>query len=246
MPRIQLLIFGSLSVISIVCILLNQNADLYLSNRLSEVLLYPVKLVFNYFQYLYVSQEKIDRLEADISKLQIENQILKNSLNSLMAPDTITNLSLRILKANVIGRDPQNFNGFLYIDKGYKDGLSTNLPVVFQNKIIGRIKSLSENTGIVETIENPGFALSAVDARSGILGIVKKKKNQLYFEYIKINDDVKFSDSIYTSGLSENLPRGLMIGTVSSVKEKDDLFFKEVIIEPALSINKLNYVYVVY
>uniref|UniRef100_A0A7C6EMY2 Cell shape-determining protein MreC n=1 Tax=candidate division WOR-3 bacterium TaxID=2052148 RepID=A0A7C6EMY2_UNCW3 len=245
MSRVQLLIFASLLAISFLFIFLNQNADLYLSNRLSEVLLFPVKLIFSYFQYLDVSQKKIDCLEADISKLQIENQILKKSLNSLMAPDTITNLRLRVLKANVIGRDPQNFNGFLYIDKGYKDGLTVNAPVVFQNKIIGRIKSLSENTGIVETIENPDFALSAVDVRSGIYGIAKKK-DQLNFEYIKINDDVNSGDSIYTSGLSENIPGGLIIGTVSTVKEKDDLFFKEVIIEPALSINKLNYVYVIY
>ena len=245
MSRVQLLIFSSLLIISFVFIFLNQNADLYLSNRLSEVLIFPLKLVFNYFQYLDVSQKKIVHLESQISKLQIENHTLKKSLNLLMAPDTITNLPLRVLKANVIGRDPLNFNGFLYIDKGYKDGLTINGPVVFQNKIIGRIKSLSENTGIVETIENPGFALSAVDGRSGIYGIVKKK-DQLYFEYIKINDDVNSSDSIYTSGLSENLPKGLIIGTVSTVKEKDDLFFKEVIIEPALSINKLNYVYVIY
>ncbi len=245
MSRFQFLIFGSLLVISLALIILNQNVNLYLSNRLSEVLLFPIKLVFNYIQYLNVSQQKIDLLESEISKLQIENQMVKNRLNSLMVSDTIKYLHLRLLKANVIGRDPQNFNGFLYIDKGYKDGLSLNAPVVLQNKIIGRVKSLSENTGIVETFENPGFAISAVDARSGIYGIVKRKR-ELNFEYIKIDDDVILNDSIYTSGLSENLPKGLMIGTISAVKEKDDLFFKEVIIEPAISINKLNYVYVIY
>ncbi|MEO0095296.1 MAG: rod shape-determining protein MreC [candidate division WOR-3 bacterium] len=245
MSRVQLLIFGSLSVISLVFIILNQNVDLYLSNRLSEVLLFPIKLVFNHLQYLSVSQKKIDLLESEISKLQIENEMVKRSLNSLMDADAITYQQLRLLKANIIGRDPQNFNGFLYIDRGYKDGLSINAPVVLQNKIIGRVKSLSANAGIVETIENPGFAISAVDSRSGIYGMVKRKK-QLHFEYIKFNDDVILNDSIYTSGLSENLPKGLMIGTVSLVKEKDDLFFKEVIIEPAISINKLHYVYVIY
>ncbi len=245
MSRVQILIFGFLLTISLVFIILNPNADFYLSNQLSEILLFPIKKIFNYFQYLSISQKKIDVLEAEISKLQIENQVVKSSLNSLVAPETIPHLNLRLLKANVIGRDPQNFNGFLYIDRGSKDGLSKNAPVVLKDKIIGRVKSLAENTAIVETIENPGFAISAIDSRSGIMGIVKRK-GHLYFEYIKNNDDVIPNDSLYTSGLSEDLPKGLMIGTVSVVKKKDDLFFKEVIIEPAISINKLNYVYVIY
>lgn len=246
MSKGQLFIFAILLSISLTFIFLSERTDLYISNYLSEFLLFPINVFSDYFQYLYISQKKIDLLETEISRLQIENQQLKDRLNLITSQDTISLPDLRILKANIIGRDPQNFNGFLYIDKGHKDGLHINAPVLFQNKIVGKIKFLSENTGIVETIENPGFAISAMDIRSGIVGIAKKKR-ELHFEYIKIEDDVMLSDSLYTSGLSENFPRGLMIGTVSDIRKKEgDLFFREVIIKPAISVNMLNYVYVIY
>lgn len=245
MLRIQVFLFVILLIISLILIILNPNIDLYISNRVSEILLFPVRVVTNYLQYLYVSQKKIDNLESEISKLRIENQFLKNRLGSLSISDTISELNFKLLKANIIGRAPSNFNGFLYIDKGQKDGLSINNPVILQDKLVGRIKSMSEDFSIVETLENEGFAISAVDYHTGVYGIVKKKK-QINFEYIKIDDEINTGDSIYTSGLSEVFPKGILIGTIADIRKKDDLFFKEIIISPAIKINRLNYVYVIY
>lgn len=225
--------------------MLNQNTDLYISVHIAEIILFPIRSISNYFQYLYISQKKIDALEVEISKLQIENQNLKNHLELSGLPDTITTANLRLIKANIIGRDPTNFNGFLYINKGKKDGLNINDPVIIQNKLVGRIKSLSDRTGIVETVENRGFAISAVASRTNIYGIAKQKE-QLILDYIKLDDEINNGDSIFTSGLSEIFPKGILIGTVSEIRYKDDLFFKEVVITPAIKINKLNYVYIAY
>jgi len=245
LSRIQIFIFVILFAISLVFIILNQNADFYISTNISEVVLFPVRFISNYFQYLNISQKKIDELEIELSRLQIENQNLKDTLGFLSLPDTILRTNLKLLKANIIGRDPANFNGFLYIDKGKSDSLNINNPVIMQDKLIGRIKSLSDKTGIIETLENRGFAISAVDARTGIYGIVKKN-NQSMFEYIKLDDEINQGDSIFTSGLSEIFPKGILIGMVTEIKYKDDLFFKEVIITPAIKINQLNYVYIIY
>lgn len=224
---------------------MNQNTDLYISAHISEIILFPVRSISNYFQYLYISQKKIDALEVEISKLQIENQNLKNRLELSGLPDTITTANLRLIKANIIGRDPTNFNGFLYINKGKNDGLNINDPVIIQNKLVGRIRSLSDRTSIVETVENRGFAISAVASRTNIYGIAKQKE-QLILDYIKLDDEINNGDSIFTSGLSEIFPKGVLIGTVSEIRYKDDLFFKEVVITPAIKINKLNYVYIAY
>lgn len=246
MSRIQITLFVIFFTISLIFILLNQNADFYISVHISEIVLLPVRAVSNYFQYLNISQKKIDALETEISKLQIENQFLKNNIELLLLPDTITTSQLNLLKATIIGRDPADFNGFLYIDKGRVNGLNINAPVIIQNKLVGKIKSLSERVGVVETFENRGFAVSAVDARTNIYGIVKQSDNKLIFDYIKIDDVINDGDSIFTSGLSEIFPKGILIGTVSEIRNKNDLFFKEVVITPAIRINQLSYVYIVY
>ncbi|MEO0185519.1 MAG: rod shape-determining protein MreC [candidate division WOR-3 bacterium] len=245
MSRIQIFLFILFSAISLIFIVLNKTADFYISTHLSEILLFPVRHVSNFFQYLNVSQKKIDELETRLSEIQIENQNLKDSLRTLSLPEIILKKDLRLLKANIIGRDPLNFNGFLYIDKGRSDSLDINAPVILQDKLVGKIKALTTNTGIVETIENDGFAISAVDTRTGVYGVVKKK-NQLTFEYVKVDDEINKGDSIYTSGLSEIFPKGIFVGTVAKINYSDDLFFKEVIITPALKINQLNYVYIIH
>uniref|UniRef100_A0A7C4XAI6 Cell shape-determining protein MreC n=1 Tax=candidate division WOR-3 bacterium TaxID=2052148 RepID=A0A7C4XAI6_UNCW3 len=245
MSRIQLLLFGFFLATSFILLILNQNIDIYLTNRLSQILLFPLRVISDYLQYLHVSQKKIDYLESELSKIQCENHFLRYQLILSNSKDTIPFLNLKMVKAIIIGRDPTNFNGFLYINKGTKDGLCVNNPVIIQDKLIGRIKSVSENTAIVETIENDGFAVSGMDSRTGVFGIVKKNK-ELSFEYIKHNDEVYCGDSVYTSGLSEKFPRGILIGTICEVKKTDDLFFKKVLIQPAVRINKLYYAYVIY
>ncbi len=245
MSRIQVFLFIFLSAISLFFIALNKNADFYISTHLSEILLFPVRYISNYFQYLNISQNKIDKLESTLSQLQIENENLKNTMKSLALPDTIQRQGIRLLKANIIGRDPKNFNGFLFVDKGKSSGLNINNPVILQDKLVGKVKSLSDNAGIVETFENEGFAISAIDARTSIYGIVKKN-DQLIFDYIKIDDEIYQGDSIYTSGLSEIFPPGIFIGKVAEIIYKDDLYFKKIVITPALKINQLNYVYIIY
>ncbi|MGB9720887.1 MAG: rod shape-determining protein MreC [bacterium] len=245
MSRIQIFLFIIFSTISLIFIVLNKTADFYISTHLSEILLFPVRHLSNFFQYLSISQKRIDELESKLSEIQVENENLKNSLRNLSVPDTILKQNLRLLKANIIGRDPLNFNGFLYIDRGKSLGLNINNPVILQDKLVGRIKALTTNTGIVETFENEGFAISAVDVKTGIYGIVRKN-NRLTFEYVKIDDEINKGDSIYTSGLSEIFPKGIFVGTVAEINYSNDLFFKEVIITPALKINQLNYVYIIY
>ncbi len=245
MSRSQVFLFVFLLTISLILLVLSQNADLVISTNASTVILFPVRAVSNYFQYLAVSQKKIDELETRLSTLQIENQNLRNILSTSALPDTLVRGNFRLMKANIIGRDPSNFNGFLYIDKGETDGLTINSPAIVQEKVVGRVKALSEHTGIIETLENAGFAISAVDSRTGIHGIVKKN-SLLRFEYIRIEDDIRELDSVFTSGLSEIFPKGILIGLVADIKYRDDLFFKEVIVTPAVRINQLDYVYVIY
>ncbi len=245
MPRSQVYLFSFLLIISLVLLVLNQNVDFVISANLSTFLLFPVRTISGYVHFLNVSQEKIKQLEVKLTTLQVENQMLKDIALRAESPESLLKNNLRMIKANIIGRDPTNFNGFLYIDKGKANGLQVNNPVIIQEKVVGRIRAVAENTALVETLENDGFAISGVDSRTGIYGIVRKN-NILKLEYIKNDDDVSQCDSVFTSGLSENFPGGLLIGTVADVRTQNDLFFKEVIITPAIKVNQLFYVYVIH
>jgi rod shape-determining protein MreC len=87
--------------------------------------------------------------------------------------------------------------------------------------------------------------VSALDSRTGVHGIVKQR-GRLFFDFVKTTDAIGIGDSIYTSGMSNIFPEGILIGTVSSIGTDKDLFFKPVHLMPSVHINQLLYVYVVF
>jgi rod shape-determining protein MreC len=240
--RQQILLFISLFTLSIIPVLLHVDANLILTRYLSSILLFPVRITSNLIEYSRIFNTRVEDLEILVNKLKLQNARLRDIVN--LDTTQIVAEDIQLLKASVIGRDPLNINGYLHIDKGTSHGVHKNQPVVSVNGLIGKIIDVAITSSIVETIENGGFTVSAVDVNTGIHGIVKTKTN-LYFDYVRHGDAINVGDSILTSGMSELFPKGILIGTVQKVTESDDFFFKNVYIAPATQVNRLVSVYIV-
>lgn len=241
MSRRQLILFSSLLIISITLLSLTEQTKLYVSTELSSVLLFPVRTVTRFLHFLSISNARITELEIELHKLQFENTELKRRM--YLDTTNFSTTDYRFMKAEIIGRDPSNINGFLYIGRG-QHNVHINQPVVSLNGLVGKIKYVGTNYCVVETIENQGFAVSAVDVNTRIHGVVKKK-GELIFDYIKKDDEIHIGDSIRTSGMSEVFPQGILIGIVKKIEQGTHPFFKPVYISPGAQISRLTSVYVV-
>ncbi len=241
MLRNQLVLSICLVFIAIILMLVHDQTSLSISAELSPFLLFPLRTASSYVQFLSVSRTRINDLEIQVSELSLENSRLRKKLqNDSVEPAPS---AYRFITAHVIGRDPSDFDGFLYIDKGQKDSLFANQPVVIAGRLVGKIKQAGSNYSIIETIENKNIAISAFDGRSGINGIVRYREG-LSLDYVKINDDIVAGDSIYTSGMSETFPAGILIASVARTYETGDLLFKRVELTPGIQINRLYYVHI--
>jgi len=205
------------------------------------VLLFPVRTVTQFFHFLSISNARIIKLEIELHKLQLENTELRKRIYLDTTDFSMTNYTF--MKAEIIGRDPSNINGFLYIDRE-QHNVRINQPVVSLNGLVGKIKYVGTNYCVVETIENQGFAVSGIDVNSFIHGVVKKK-GELIFDYIKKDDEIHIGDSIRTSGMSEIFPPGILIGIVKKIEKGIHPFFKPVYIAPSVQISHIAFVYVV-
>jgi len=243
LSRRQLLLLAILLVISTISLSLYEQNKLLVSSRLSSVLLFPVRTAADLWQFLLISHNRITKLEKEVSKLQLENTELRRKI--LLDTTELTTIEFDVVRTKIIGRDPANINGFLLIDKGKDEKLYVNQPVVSVAGLVGRIKYVSTGYSIVETIDNRGFAVSAVDQETGVHGIVKQR-GSLYFDFIKTRDEVHIGDSIVTSGMSNIFPEGILIGTVSRISTNHDLYFKPVQLTPSVNINQILSVYVLF
>ena len=242
MRRQQILLFILLFTLSSIALFLGEEANLVLARNLSSVLLLPINVTCNLTEYMRISNIRIEKLEILVNRLRLENIILRDVLDLDTTQLELENLQL--LKASVIGRDPLNINGYLHIDKGSVHGVIINQPVVSADGFVGKIRYVGSTSSIVETIENRGFAVSAIDINTGIHGVVKSYTN-LTFDYVRHTDSIHVGDTILTSGMSEIFPKGIPIGVVQKVSPSEDLFFKDVYVTPATQINRLVSIYII-
>jgi rod shape-determining protein MreC len=240
--RQQIILFVLLFVVSTIPHFLSEHTNLVVARNMSLFFLFPMRITTGFFEHLNISNTRIEKLEILVTQLQLEKALLEDRLE--IDTTKLESKEYVLLKATVIGRDPLNINGYLHIDKGTTHGVTANQPAVAVYGFVGKIKHAGPVSSIVETIENEGFTVSAIDVRTGIHGMIRKQKD-LMFLYVRRSDTISVGDSIMTSGMSEIFPKGILIGTVQAIAGSDDMFFKDVYVTPAVPVNRLVSTYII-
>ena len=148
--------------------------------------------------------------------------------------------------ANVIGRDPSNWNASLVIDKGHVEGIEVGQPVVSLLGVVGRIFEVGHNTSKVVLVSDPTFAVAAVVERSRENGLLTGTlQGVLRLQYLTDNADVKVGDTIVTSRLSTAFPEGILIGQITDVQASVNSHTVECLVDPAVDLSELEEVIVI-
>jgi len=192
----------------------------------------------------------VNRLEIQINQLEVENaklKILKTENRALRQHlKFFTENELRFMMANIISRNilgnPIAQSHSIVIDKGSRDGLFPGLAVVSSTGIIiGKIVMVKDYLSEVYLTTNKACKLAAAiqsqDKTSGIaegeLGLTIK------MNFIPQTEEIKIGDSVVTSGLEQNIPRGLVIGKVTQISKESNELWQSATIEPLVDLDKL-------
>lgn len=208
--------------------------------------------------------EKLERqaLEAEISSLKEEVARL-NVSNSRCQDIAAENTKLRgqlnfsqtsvwrSILADIIARESPaagEERRDLVIDKGSQDGLRPGLAVISETgAVVGKVVETKSTTAKICLTVSPDCQLAASVQNSsrtqgltnGDLGLTVK------MEYIPQLEEIAVSDLVVTSGLGGDIPRGLVIGRISSVSSENNDVWQSATIEPLIDFNDLTVVGVV-
>lgn len=181
-------------------------------------------------------KEKISSLklnEEEYKKISLENERLRKLLEMKKRKD------YKIEFAKLSYRNAMSIYKEFYIDKGKNDGIELNMPVLYNNMLIGRIEEVLEDDSKVMMITNEKSKVSIKLGEEKNLGVlVGNNNNTLYVDYIIVDSEVKIEDEIKTSGVSEYYPDGVLIGKVEKINKSRDNLFKK--IEVSLPYNVLD------
>ncbi len=147
----------------------------------------------------------------------------------------------------VIAQDPQGLGNYIIIDKGKDKDIRTGMSAVVSGGIlIGRVTDVYSNTAKVTLITDPASAINAEVQDSSSKGIV----NGEYGLGVKMNmisqaQEIKEGDSVVTSGLGGEIPRGLVIGKIGRISQSEDKLFQEASVLPEADFSDLRVVFIV-
>lgn len=151
-----------------------------------------------------------------------------------------------VLTAEVISKDASAWYKTIMIDKGLRDGVEKGAPVVVPQGIAGQVIDATEKTSKVLLIIDRNSAVDGLVQRTRARGIVKGDAyGNCIFQYALRKEDIKPQDIIVSSGMDGVYPKGLLLGVVSDVTNKNSGIFQEVRLVPFVDFEKLEEVLVV-
>lgn len=183
-------------------------------------------------------------LTAEIAGLKAEKEENKHLREQL---DLVPKGESELEASFVIGQDPQKTGSWIVIDKGSSDQIETGMPVIISNNIlVGKVSEVYAHSAKINLLTDSASAINALDLETSAKGIIAGEYGLgVMMGMVAQTDVLNEGDTIVTSGLGGNMPKGLLIGTVQEVKNSADKLFQEALISPRVKYSKLDVVFVV-
>ena len=154
----------------------------------------------------------------------------------------INNTDYNIVYSKIILRDIYQFYDEITIGKGISDGVKEQDLVVNELGAVGVIKEANQHSSIVSLLTNSSIELSVRINNS--YGILCSKDHKIIVKNIKLDQEIKEGDQVYTSGLT-NIPGDILVGSVKKIKT-DGLELEYILdVSSVIDMNDLSYVAVI-
>jgi rod shape-determining protein MreC len=189
---------------------------------------------------------RYERMERTAAEIRQENKRLREQLG------IAENLAFAHSPARIIGRDPDNLFSALVINKGRREGLANDMPVVaFQNgmeALVGKATQAGALESLVLPVYDLNFFISARFFDSRHEGLVEGQGDReapLLMRNIpkRAREEINYGDLVVSSGMGGVYPPGIAIGRVIRFEEYENSMTVE--LESVIVFSKLEYVFVI-
>ena len=213
-----------------------------------------IKGTINFFRDARTSQQenaelkkKLQEAERDLEKvyrLEKENEDYKKLLSFK------DQFIQELVGCNVTSKDVGNWFEIFTIDRGSKDGIAVNDPVINANGLVGRVSRVDLLSSKVVSIIDTESSVSARLSKSRDLVILKgdaqlRMDGLCRLDYIPPDVEVSVGDKVETSGMSSLYPKGIIIGEIIQVIKNEGQYDYYAIVKPAVDFRRLEEIAVI-
>jgi rod shape-determining protein MreC len=147
--------------------------------------------------------------------------------------------------AQVIGSSGSDQSRIIYIDKGTRDGMKPDMPVITDQGIVGKVLRVFHSSSQVLLVNDVSSGVGAILEKSRLQGVLKgSPSGDVILDKVMTEEQVEPGERVLTSGGDRIFPKGLLIGYVKDVKTGADLFLK-IHVRLSASLSKVEEVLVI-
>ncbi len=150
-----------------------------------------------------------------------ENICLRKELDRIKGEEYVNSLLFKnefnFIWAKVIKNSLSGTDNYIVIDKGLRDGITSDMGVIMGNGVVGIIMRCGPNFSYIKSFLNTDQQVSARIASLGTFGTMSwdgMDYSRATLHDIPQHVEVKMADTVYTSGLSSIYPSNIPLGTV--------------------------------
>ncbi len=185
---------------------------------------------------LHDTHEQNRQLQAELDRLKLENNFLKNELNMAERAKALAvfqeHTPSKTVAANIIGSGAGTNSKVVFADRGSTAGVQRGMAVVTPDGIVGTVIESYPTASEILLITDADFAAGVVTQKTGVRGTLKGQGTPLCkVDYVPFEEKVQVGDWFYTSGDDRVFPRGFPVGVVKAVHPGQP--FQEILVEPS-------------
>lgn len=202
-------------------------------------------------------KQKVEQLTGD--NLKLKEQVLAgmrfNALDQGFFRSPTLDKYTKV-GASIINRNPTAWYQTITLNRGTKDGVAVNNPVIAQYGLVGKVVAVTASTSEVLLITDGEGQVSALvrgstgNATFGIVQGTYKRSSRLDAEgnlqmLFRREDNVNAGDLVLTSGYGGVYPKDIPIGKVEQIQLDRSGLLKTAFIKPLEDFDLLEEVYIV-
>lgn len=161
--------------------------------------------------------DELTRRQADYDELKNQNDLYRRFFSI-----SDSNADYTLEPATVIAHVPDDPSGSFIINIGQSQGITSGMPVITENGLVGIVGRVSERYCRVLTLMDPAVNIGVLDSTTLDTGILTgdaamSDDNTARLTYLRLQSEAAAGDLILTSGYGEQIPQGLTVGYLSEV-----------------------------
>lgn len=197
----------------------------------------PFSGLGNVMRNLTADESTLSELEEQNRQLTAQNAELQEAQQTASRLEDLLSLqstyNLQSTAARIISGSSDSWSRTVTLDKGTAQGLAVGMPVADSNGAIGEIVECGPSTSTVRLLADENSSVSAMVQSSRAQGtLAGSPDGTLRLTMISTDQEVNVGDNVVTSGLGGVFPKGLPVGTVSSVVKSPGSLYYDIVIDP--------------